>query len=168
MAYEMQTVDVAQLVLQCLELTQPFADAHNVTLEAQQIDENSSVLADPKRLEQVVTNLLSNAAKFSFEGGVVSICVKVIDAKVRIEVEDQGIGLSETDHDKVFDRFSQLDFSDQRRVGGTGLGMNISKTIVDAHGGIISYSKNKGQGTTFFVEMNQIEVPFEGTGKRTA
>ena len=66
---------------------------------------------------------------------------------------DEGVGLSEDDAVKVFDRFTQLDSSDTRKTGGSGLGMNISKHIMEAHEGLITYSKNVGDGTTFVVEL---------------
>ena len=76
-------------------------------------------------------------------------------------MRDRGIGLEIGDKEKVFDRFSQLDSSDQRRAGGTGLGMNISKKIVEAHGGSIDYVPNPDKGTTLFVEFDRAAMPAE-------
>lgn len=156
MTYEFLPVDVTHLLSQSISSTQPFADAFDVTIKMGEIEDVVCVLADEKRLEQVVANFLSNAAKFSHRGGEVEVLLKVTPDTVRIEVVDRGVGLEESQSDKVFDRFSQLDSSDQRKVGGTGLGMNISKIIVDAHGGEIGYSRNETVGTTFFVELERL------------
>ncbi len=82
--------------------------------------------------------------------------MKASDSKIRIEFEDEGVGLSENDRDAVFDRFSQIDSSNTRKEGGTGLGMNISKTIIDAHDGILDYETGQDSGATFFVELKRI------------
>ncbi|WP_172982759.1 ATP-binding protein [Roseovarius bejariae] len=121
------------------------------------------VHADEDRLEQVLSNILSNAAKFSSPGETVSISAEAVDDDVRISVVDRGCGLSEDSRQAVFEEFRQLDSSDRRKVGGTGLGMNISKRIMDAHEGILDYSKNDGPGTTFFVELRRVEVPVTST-----
>ncbi|WP_102227055.1 sensor histidine kinase [Acidimangrovimonas sediminis] len=111
------------------------------------------VRGDEQRLDQVMSNLLSNAAKFSGSGQVVTVGLSVHGARARIEVIDRGVGLSEDKRDLVFDKFSQIDSSDNRRIGGTGLGMNISRQIVEAHGGTVDYRRNAGPGTTFFIDL---------------
>jgi signal transduction histidine kinase len=111
---------------------------------------------DQSKLEQVFTNIISNASKFSPDGGSVKIRMKASDSNIRIEFEDEGVGLSENDRDAVFDRFSQIDSSNTRKKGGTGLGMNISKAIIDAHDGILDYVTRQGSGTIFFVELKRI------------
>ncbi|MFZ3583635.1 sensor histidine kinase, partial [Loktanella sp. DJP18] len=108
---------------------------------------------DRRRLQQVLSNVLSNAAKFSPHGSTISVRIERAGQQTRISVSDMGVGLSDSDSEKVFDRFSQLDASDTRKIGGTGLGMNISRRIMEAHGGVIRYAKNAGPGTTFFLEM---------------
>jgi signal transduction histidine kinase len=102
--------------------------------------------------------MISNAAKFSFDRGVVTVGCEVIGSRVRVYVKDQGIGIPEGSRDKVFDRFSQIDSSDERHAGGTGLGMNISKEIVEHFGGTIDYESTLGVGTVFFVEFPLLEV----------
>ena len=101
----------------------------------------------------MLSNILSNAAKFSETGSTVSIRTDVVGQMLRVSVIDRGVGLPENVKQKVFDEFSQLDSSDKRKVGGTGLGMNISKRIMEAHDGRIDYVKNEGPGTTFFIEL---------------
>jgi signal transduction histidine kinase len=97
--------------------------------------------------------MISNAAKFSSDGGTVRAgCARRGDT-ARIFVQDDGIGIPDHARDKVFERFSQVDSSDERHVGGTGLGMNISKEIVEQFGGEIDFVSEVGVGTTFFVDL---------------
>ncbi len=156
MKYNFETQDVCGIVLDTIRSNQPYADKYGVTLST--FIESSDLFArvDQSRLEQVFTNIISNASKFSPPGGCVKVRMKAIESNIRIEFEDEGIGLSENDRDKVFDRFSQIDSSDSRKMGGTGLGMNISKAIIDAHDGILDYESGQGSGTLFYVELKKI------------
>ncbi|WP_177174622.1 sensor histidine kinase [Loktanella fryxellensis] len=153
MEFHMQPVEVTALIGRTVALTTPYADALGVTLRVEG-EGGGWVLGDPARLEQVLTNMLSNAAKFSTSGDMVRVRAEAQPGRIRICVIDEGVGLSENDTDKVFDRFSQLDASDTRKIGGTGLGMNISRKIMAAHDGVISYAKNTGPGTTFYMELD--------------
>lgn len=153
MSFSMEPVDLAGLVDVAVASTQPFAERLGVTLTFLRPAEACFVSADSARLEQVLTNILSNAAKFSPENSTVKIQIERIEARLRVSVIDEGFGLDEEDRAQVFDKFSQLDASDARKVGGTGLGMNISKRIMQAHDGVIDYRRNPDKGTTFFFEL---------------
>ena len=111
------------------------------------------VMGDPQRLGQVVTNILSNAIKFSGAPGKVSLKLLRRGDKAQIAVTDNGIGIPENAQDKVFGRFTQVDASDTRNRGGSGLGMHISKQILERHSGHIAYSSVLGRGTTFLVTL---------------
>ncbi|KIN79171.1 sensor histidine kinase [Sulfitobacter mediterraneus] len=161
MSFTFETVKADTVIRRCVSSLEPYADGLNVRYVLGDMPDDVYVHADEARLEQVVTNIMSNAAKFSFEGGEVDISMVATDDKLRILVRDRGIGLEIGDKEKVFDRFSQLDSSDQRRAGGTGLGMNISKKIVEAHGGSIDYVPNPDKGTTFFIEFDRAAMPAE-------
>ncbi len=132
----------------------PYADQYNVKLNLTGKGRGLNVWADPKRLEQVITNLLSNAIKFSPEGGTVTLNFYNKDGVARVEVSDQGEGISEDFQKIIFKRFSQADNSDTRTKGGTGLGLSISKVIVENHNGIIGFDTVEGEGTTFYFEMD--------------
>ncbi|MBT4543628.1 MAG: response regulator, partial [Alphaproteobacteria bacterium] len=101
-------------------------------------------------LMQVMSNLLSNAAKFSPPGSEVNISIDINGPLIRISIEDDGPGISEEFHDKIFQRFSQGDSSDSRRKGGTGLGLSISQAIIEKHGGKIGLESKPGKGSMFF------------------
>lgn len=153
MTLEPELFELTDFVRQSVETYEPYAESFHVSLELDLPRGPIYVRADRSRLEQVLANLLSNASKFSFEGGQVTVRLVQIAGRARLEVIDQGIGLDEAHRDKVFDRFSQLDGSDERKIGGTGLGMNISRRIMQMHGGRIDYTRNTGPGTTFFIEL---------------
>ena len=110
-------------------------------------------VSDLERLIQVLANLLSTAAKFSPEGENVEIAVTRRNDVARVSVSDHGPGVPKEFHDNVFAKFTQADSSDTRKAGGTGLGLNISKTIVDKHGGTIGFDTKDGVGTTFYFEL---------------
>ncbi|WP_240482070.1 sensor histidine kinase [Ruegeria marisrubri] len=154
MAYCMETVDVCSLVQEAIASCSGYASAHKVRIEADcQSRDELCIQGDTSRLMQVLANMISNAAKFSFEGGTVTVGCKRIGERVRIFVKDQGVGIPDGCKDKVFERFSQIDSSDERHVGGTGLGMSISKEIVEHFGGTIDYHSEVGVGTEFFVDF---------------
>jgi signal transduction histidine kinase len=109
------------------------------------------VLADKLRLGQVISNLLSNACKYSPQGARVTIRAREEDAGIRIDVSDTGIGISPEDQERLFTKFFRADNSSTREVSGSGLGLYITKHLIEAHGGRIWASSQIGQGTTFSI-----------------
>ena len=154
MAFRFDLLNVRELVTDSVAMSEGYAEQMGVSLDVTHADEEMFINGDADRLSQVMANLISNASKFSHKGGTVDIHVKRVDAKVRIYVKDKGVGIPDNAKERVFGRFSQVDSSDQRRVGGTGLGMNISKKIVERHDGQIDYESTLGKGTTFFIEFD--------------
>jgi signal transduction histidine kinase len=162
MKFKRETVNVRSLLEDAVAANQGLAGKYKVRLR-REVGEALPmfVIGDESRLMQVLSNMISNAAKFSLEGGDVVVGCSASGETVRIYVKDEGVGIPEGSKDKVFDRFTQLDSSDQRRAGGTGLGMNISREIIEAFGGIIDYESELGRGTTFFIELPQAEAEGE-------
>ena len=111
----------------------------------------SPVLADEDRLDQVLTNLLDNALRYTEAGGKVTVEVCGQDGKVAVTVSDTGIGISAEDLPHIFERFYRADKSRSRERGGTGIGLTIAKRYVEVLGGTISVSSEPGQGTRFNV-----------------
>lgn len=154
MTYRMALLNVQDIVFEAVHSSLGYAETHGVTLEAIcPEDEDLFIEGDENRLMQVMSNMISNAAKFSHEGDEVIVSCECIGDVVRISVQDKGVGIPDNARDKVFGRFTQLDSSDQRNAGGTGLGMNISKEIVEHMNGQIDYISELGTGSTFFVEF---------------
>jgi signal transduction histidine kinase len=159
MSFKLARVDVAALLEEAIQSHQGLAEKFNVNLE-RDIAQGTPlfVKGDESRLMQVLANMISNAAKFSSDGGAVTVGAKPAGGTIRIFVTDHGAGIPPGAKEKVFGRFTQLDSSDQRRTGGTGLGMNISREIVEAMGGAIDYESELGVGTTFFVDLPRLEA----------
>jgi len=109
-----------------------------------------SLTADKDRLEQVVTNLMDNAIKFNKEKGFVRIYGEEINGKVKITVEDSGIGIPEKDIPRIFERFYRVDKARSRELGGTGLGLSIVKHIIELHGGMVGVESTEGFGSKFY------------------
>ena len=142
-----------ELVNESMKLNQGFADRYEVKLVATSALPNTIVNADHKRLLQVMTNLISNAAKFSPPGGSVDIEMRVSDGRVRVSVSDRGSGIPENFRTRIFSRFAQADSTDTRAKGGTGLGLAICKRLCELMEGSIGFDKRPGGGTTFWFEM---------------
>lgn len=158
MDYRSDVLNVAELVREAISSNTGYADAQQVKLvEALPDLPPPHIVGDEYRLLQVMANMISNAAKFSDVGGVVTVGFVAERDRVRIFVQDTGCGIAEGMEHKVFDRFSQIDSSDRRRAAGSGLGMNISKEIVDHHNGIIGYDSELGRGSTFYIELPLLE-----------
>ncbi|MDA5094643.1 HAMP domain-containing sensor histidine kinase [Aliiroseovarius sp. KMU-50] len=158
MSFDFDTMDVRKLVRESVDASKGYADALGMSLDVELPQEEALIEGDHTRLTQVMENLLSNALKFSPEGSKVKVSVQIDENAVKIAVEDSGIGIPDGAEDKVFGRFSQVDGSDQRKVGGTGLGMSITKGIIDRHKGHIDYESVLGEGTTFLAVFNRVKA----------
>jgi len=153
MEFTLIDIDVAELVGKSIEINAPFATEFNVRYMISPDVDNGTVVGDAGRLIQVMSNLLSNAVKFSPPGGEVNISIDIYGPMIRISIEDDGPGISEEFHEKIFQRFSQGDSSDSRRKGGTGLGLSISQAIIEKHGGKIGLESKPGKGSMFFFHL---------------
>jgi signal transduction histidine kinase len=142
-------INVSDFLDQAIDANAPYAGQFDVTFLKQEMDHDLEVAADPDRLMQVLSNLLSNAAKFSHDGGTVTIGAIADVGSVHIFVRDEGIGISDTFKDKIFENISRADNLDTRHVAGTGLGLSISKKLVEATHGTINFDSEIGKGATF-------------------
>ena len=158
MDFRVEPVALASLVEQTIAENQPFADKYNVRLSNVGTVAGAWVRGDPDRLSQVLTNLISNAIKFSPRGSTVEVAVKRGPADYCIAVSDQGPGIPEELRDRIFEKFFQSDSPDTRKKGGTGLGLSIARTIARRHGGDVGFESKIGVGTTF-----RFTLPAQGT-----
>jgi len=159
MRLDLQPTALMPLMTQAIVANEGYGLANQVRLVLHGDHPTLQVNVEPDRLTQVVTNLLSNALKFSPQGGTVDVHVTRAGIGVRIEVRDHGPGIPEEFQKRIFQKFSQADSSDTRQKGGTGLGLNISRAIVERMGGTIGFDTVPGEGTTFFFELPQWHGP---------
>ena len=148
-----EIIKVPELVRESIVLNKAFGERFKVRFACDGDAPERKVHADRKRLLQVMTNLLSNAAKFSPEGGVVDITTTDVGANVRIAVQDRGSGIPEAFRSRIFGRFTQADSTATRQKGGTGLGLAICKRLIELMEGRIGFDDRPGGGTTFWFEL---------------
>lgn len=109
--------------------------------------------ADPRRVRQMLHNLLTNAIKYTPERGTIALSACVEGGAVRLAVSDTGIGLAEEQVSRAFEAFTQVDMSNTRKVGGVGLSLYIVKALVEAHGGEVGVESELGRGSTFWFTL---------------
>ena len=153
MEFKQTPEELRDVIDQAVEHMSGFAKPAGVAIETADIAPDIMLDTDRDRLLQVFANLLSNAVKFSPRGGTVSVDATMRGDKVRVSVSDQGPGIPEEFQARIFQKFAQADASDSRQKGGTGLGLNICKSIVERLGGEIGFKSEAGVGTTFYFDL---------------
>ena len=149
---DLSVVDLGDIAVRSVEAMRGLADDLGVEITLRPGDP-APVRGDPDRLMQVVTNLLSNACKFSPTGGVVTVSVDPLARIARLSVQDQGAGIPEAFRARIFSKFAQADGSGTRAKGGTGLGLAIAREITERHGGRLWFESPPGRGATFHLEL---------------
>lgn len=152
MVLERKPVSLGDLVRHHCEDARPRAQAKGLELAVGRLHE-ATVQGDAMWVKQLLVNLADNAMKYTLPGGRVSLSVEHMDGTALLVVEDTGIGILEEDLPRIFDRFYRVDRSRSREVAGCGLGLSISKWIVEAHGGTIEASSRPGVGTRISVRL---------------
>ena len=153
MVFKFKPLDIMALLEQAVHEHAAYGDEHKVSFVITQRQENVRVYADHDRIMQVLSNLMSNAAKFSPEGDTVELALTQHGRDIRITVTDHGPGIPEAFLPKMFEQFTQSDASDSRQRGGTGLGLSIAKAIVERHHGHIHYTTREGVGTSMSIDL---------------
>jgi len=151
MELELSEVDISRLLCESLVFVQEKAHRHDIRLETSLSEEVSAlkIRADERKLKQAMFNLLSNATKFTPDGGLVTVMAEIADGELTVRVRDTGIGMKPEDLFRVFEEFEQLDASYAKTQQGTGLGLALAKRLVELHGGRIwAESEGDGKGST--------------------
>lgn len=158
--YEKKFIDIVTILQNVVELQKVNTDLHRIELLVE--NEETMILGDKFRLEQVCTNLISNAIKYSPNGGTILIRVYSKNGMVAVDVKDEGLGIPEEEIPKLFQPFYRVDNSDRRRIGGTGLGLSIVEEIIKAHDGVVSVKSEYGKGSTFTVQFPMVTMIEKG------
>ena len=148
-----EPLEMLPLVEQVIEANYAYGSRYGVMFELAEDEPDLWVHADADRLMQVLTNLLSNAAKFSPAESTVNVAVGRHHESVRVTVADHGPGIPKEYQALIFEKFAQVDASSSRQKEGTGLGLSISKAIIEMHGGRIGFDTAPDQGTTFYFDL---------------
>ena len=152
-------LDVLPEIQQLVQSAQPQIQGAGVHVEINVPQYLSPVLADRIRFSQIVSNLLTNACKYSPEGATVTIAAEALTSQVRISVSDTGIGISQADQSRLFSKLFRVDNTPTREVSGAGLGLFITKHLVEAHGGRIWVQSEEGKGSVFAFTLPVADVP---------
>lgn len=153
MVFDIRPIPLGRLLNQAAEANKAYAAEHGAMIHVASVPAGATAMVDEDRMMQVLTNLISNASKFSPRGGVVEMSATPAGNRWRISVTDHGPGIDEDFQQRIFAKFAQADSSDTRQKGGTGLGLSIVREIVVRLGGDVSFETRKGQGTTFHVDL---------------
>jgi len=146
---EKQLTDIRDVIRQTVTVIEPRLASKRIVLTVTLPDEAVIVEIDPQRIQQVLLNILSNAERYTPEGGQITLSAVKLNAEVRVSVTDSGPGIAPEDLPYVFERFWRGDRSRSRATGGTGLGLAIAKQFIEVHGGRIWAESTPGKGSTF-------------------
>ncbi|HEX5417722.1 MAG TPA: ATP-binding protein [Chloroflexota bacterium] len=152
-----QPVKIPRLAQKVAKTVRPHARGHTISTSA--APDVPETMADPRRIEQVLHNLIVNAIKYSSDGTSVTVRVEARGSDVVVMVKDQGIGIPAEHLTQVFDRFYRVDGTLTRQTGGSGLGLPICRGLVEAHGGKIWVESEIGKGSVFFFTIPIVPVP---------
>lgn len=154
--YEITTkrVDARVILMECVELSSPLLTQYEVSLS---VSDNAAVqtdvYADVTRLKQIILNLISNACKYNHKGGSIDIeLINTAESKIRLSVKDTGKGIAKEHHTDIFEPFNRLD-AEYGNIEGTGIGLTITKQLIEMMGGSISFESEVGQGSTFWIDL---------------
>jgi signal transduction histidine kinase len=157
-----KTVDLCALLQGIVRNHEPWFREKGVTLRFASEGETHPVSLDPDRLSQAVINLLSNALKYTPAGGTVEVKARVDPEGVEIRVLDTGIGIEPADLPRIFERLYRVDDSRSRSTGGAGIGLSITRAIVEAHGGVVRAVSQPGRGSEFIIRLPLDTAPRTG------
>jgi signal transduction histidine kinase len=149
MELEPSTVDLPTAIANAMALIRERAQRHGIALAMDVDAELGDVVADERKLKQILLNLLSNAVKFTPDGGRIDVRARQDDSFVRISVADTGVGIAKEDQEAVFEEFRQVGSNYTSKQEGTGLGLALTRRFVELHGGTIGVESEPGQGSTF-------------------
>ena len=149
MKMEFEPLEIPPIVNRCVNVLEKSAKDKSLSIKLALPADLPKILGDHKRLSQVFLNLLDNAIKYTPEGGSITVSASCQEKVAQIDISDTGIGISEKDLPRIFERFYRVDKARSRELGGTGLGLSIVKHIVQAHNGQVWMQSTLGQGSTF-------------------
>jgi PAS domain S-box-containing protein len=158
LSLSIEPVELGEVCEECLALVRPLASTNDVTMPEAPFDEGQFVMADRQRVKQVLLNLLSNAIKYNRPGGSVKLDIRGQAGHLTVSVEDTGMGIPRNKMEALFKPFDRLG-AERTQIEGTGLGLALSRRLVEAMDGRITVSSVPGEGSTFSMRLNAAEEP---------
>jgi len=146
--------DITKLIESSKEELESLSNEKNIKIKTKFVSDDVEVFGDKDKLRQVFVNLISNAIKYS-ESGNIKIVTETINEKIKISIQDSGLGIANVDLSRIFERFYRVDKARSKDAGGTGLGLAIVKHIVEAHGSKIEVTSKIGKGSTFSFSLRK-------------
>jgi len=146
-----EPLTLAEIIPRVIDMMEADARQKNIHIEFSPGVNVPTIQGDRNSMEGIFTNLISNAIKYTLDGGKITISLDDDDGFLKVSVADTGIGIKSEDLPRIFDKFYRVKSTETRQIIGTGLGLSIVKSIVDAHMGTISVESTEGKGTTFCV-----------------
>lgn len=180
MELQTEVFSIMEILGEVIGSLRPLAYKRNIVINSKIVPASPMLNADKAKFRQIMINILSNSIKFNVEGGKVSVDWEITESPVGMDmvrhiifkIADTGIGIRQEDHEKLFLEFSQIDSSLTREYGGTGLGLALTRRLVELHKGSIWFSSEADNGTVFFIKLPQgtdaIDVPVYAPVKQTA
>lgn len=159
-----EPADLAALVARAVEVARPLIDRRGHRLNVDLPEGLPMVEVDPGRIEQVLVNLLNNAAKYTKDGGRIDVTAEAVDGEVIVQVRDTGVGIPPEMLPRIFETFTQVDDSRSRSEGGLGIGLTLVRRLVELHGGRVSAESEVGRGSVFTVCLPAGGRPSRATG----
>lgn len=150
-----EKIPLKETLSECQTLVKSMASKKNISLEFEVEELPFNISVDPVRFKQIMYNLLSNAIKFTPDGGIVNVDAKPVNGMLQISVKDTGVGIAKKHHEKIFEEFYQVDSSYSKKYEGTGLGLPLTKKLVELHGGKIWMESELEKGSTFSFTIPQ-------------
>jgi len=151
---KVENIELTEIVDQCIALVEPLAEKSHVKITPPDANELIYITADRVRIKQIIINLLANAIKYNKENGQVNFTYNVYDETIRLSIDDNGIGIADEYHDRVFKPFDRLT-ANSTAIEGTGIGLTLAKKMIELMGGKIGFTSIKDKGSTFWIDMNR-------------
>ena len=147
-----ENIELTKIVEQCVSLVKPLAEKSHIKITYPNVNEPIFILADRIRIKQIIINLLANAIKYNKENGQVDLTYNVSDKNIILSIEDNGIGIADEFHTRVFNPFDRLT-AYSTNIEGTGVGLTLAKKLIELMNGKIGFTSTKDKGSTFWIEM---------------
>ncbi len=155
---DLEIVDLNGLIRMCIKQTSILAEKKQQKIKFDRSIKDCFIEADVNRINQVLTNIITNSIKYSPEGSTIEVFIEESGSYYRVYIKDNGIGIPQEDLRRIFERFYRVDKARSRAMGGTGLGLSIAKEIMEAHGGRITAFSEYGKGTAMILRFNKCEA----------